>query len=182
MGDVNHDLTIDSALGGIRPRRLPLIEQTAELAEVDGSNRPHPAGVRGDVGGNLGEWGCAVSQRFQAFGQASALRAANAGTDYATKLQPPVRGVRPDDERAHRVPVDADTRQQATSDHEVAPLAVAAQRREAKSGEIPEDAHGTIDGYTNYLCPCDDCRAAEAECMRPPCANRKLKPDNKKPA
>lgn len=41
-----------------------------------------------------------------------------------------------------------------------------ANLRWRKTAVIPESAHGTISGYTNYGCDCARCRAANAEYQR----------------
>ena len=39
-------------------------------------------------------------------------------------------------------------------------------RDRRRSRELPEGMHGTIGGYRNWSCRCDECRAAQAASIR----------------
>lgn len=39
-------------------------------------------------------------------------------------------------------------------------------RRYNANREVPSHVHGTVNGYTNYACRCEKCRAAQAKAAR----------------
>ena len=40
------------------------------------------------------------------------------------------------------------------------------RRQQRAAAPIPEHLHGTLTGYTDYLCRCDACKQANADYMR----------------